>query len=139
MEKDELGFFFLDYSRYIYVEVLLTLMITLETGIRQVYRTYKPNDIVPYPLNEECIVNFELALVMPASMKHFYAYLETLVDFREPLIVFGLHSDIVEYNQMIDDGEDEADIHSKAVEIFEEYIIEDCKWQLSSDMDTEIV
>ena len=83
---------------------------------------------MPYPLNEDCIHDFELASIHPTSFNHFYRYLDNLDEFWEPLIAFGLHSDILCYNDMVENGEDEAEIHEKAVEIFEEYIIENCKW-----------
>ena len=81
---------------------------------------------------------------MPLSVKHFYNWLEQQDDKHEALIIFGLHSEIRIYMQMCDDKEQnygygekewkqaEAKIHAKALQIFEEYIIEDCTWSLKN-------
>jgi hypothetical protein len=55
-----------------------------------------------------------------------------LEDFDEALIIFGLHADIRIYMRMYDEREffSREMIHAKAVEIFEDYIVEDCKWTL---------
>ena len=71
-----------------------------------------------------------MAILQPTCLKHFYVYLDCLEDFREPLIIFSLHSDIVVYNNMVENKEPEEVLHRRAVEIFEEYIIENCRWQL---------
>lgn len=133
LDRDEFSFWILNHSRYLYVETIFDMFIMLESGIRQIYKTYQPNEIVPYPLNEDCIYDFELASIHPTSFNYFYRYLDNLDDFWEPLIAFGLHSDILYYNNMIENECDLAEIHEKAVEIFEEYIIENCKWQLDAE------
>lgn len=97
--------------------------------------TYHPNQIIPFPINEDCISNFVVAIIMPTSMTHFYQYLQNLPDFDEALIIFGLHADIRIYMRMHDERQylTKEQIHAKAVQIFEEYIIEDCKWNMNGD------
>lgn len=66
---------------------------------------------------------------MPLPTNHFYMYLENLPNFEEALIVFGLHADISIYNKMVEEAEEESKLEVcriKAIEIFEDYIIEDC-------------
>jgi len=101
--------------------------------------TYRPNEIIPFPINEDCISNFVVAIIMPTSMTHFYQYLSNLEDFDEALIIFGLHADIRIYMRMYDEREffNRDQIHSKAVQIFEDYIIEDCKWALRLPMNLD--
>lgn len=126
LKEDRLGGPFLNYSRYLFIQVFFLTLLIVETGLRNIRRSYKPNEVAPYPLNNEAIRNFDLAVTKPASMKQFFNYLEALPDFREPLIMYGLHYDITEFNEMVAKGEDHKTLHAKAVEIFEQYIIEDC-------------
>ncbi len=51
----------------------LCLTVTALIPIRE---TYSPNQIIPFPLNEECIKNLEMALLLPTSANYFYEYLE---------------------------------------------------------------
>jgi hypothetical protein len=132
LKEDRLGGPFLNYSRYLYIQSLLLALLIVETGLRNVRRSYKPNEVAPYPLNNEAIRNFDLAVTKPSSMKQFFNYLEALPDFREPLIMYGLHYDIVEFNEMVAKGEEHKTLHAKAVDIFDQYIVEDCQWQLEA-------
>lgn len=45
---------------------------------------------------------------MPLPANHFYMYLESLPNYEESLIVFGLFGDISIYNKMVEDAEDES-------------------------------
>ena len=67
--------------------------------------TYRPNDIMPYPLTKGCIHDFDLAIIMPTTMCHFYEFLERHRNFKEALIVYGIHSDIRTYMAMNDESE----------------------------------
>ena len=70
---------------------------------------------------------------MPLPTNHFYMHLEQLPNFEESLIVFGLHADISIYNKMVEDAEEESDLEDcriKAIEIFEDYIVEDCQYRV---------
>lgn len=71
---------------------------------------------------------------MPTSMTHFYQYLQNLPEYDEALIIFGLHADIRIYMRMYEQREmfTKEQIHSKALQIFEDYIIHDCKWTLQN-------
>ena len=84
------------------------MMILFETGLRILYQTYKPNNIVPFPISSDVINSFQQAILMPLPTNHFYFYLENLPNFEEALIVFGLHADISIYNKMVEDAEDEG-------------------------------
>ena len=46
--------------------------------------------------------------------------------------MYGIHSDIRIYMAMNDESEyfSNKEIHTQAIRIFEDYIIEDCKWNL---------
>lgn len=121
----------------IYIVSLLDASCSIVTGLIPLVMTYKPNQIIPFPINEDCISNFVVAIIMPTSMTHFYQYLQNLPDFEEALIIFGLHADIRIYMRMHDEHQvfSTEQIHSKAVQIFEDYIIEDCKWAIKQQSD----
>ena len=82
-----------------------------------VCNSYKPNELVPYPANEDCILNFDLAIITPTTMKFFYDYLENCEEFKEGLIIYSLHSDIRIFMQMLDekDSYSSEDIKEKAI------------------------
>ena len=61
---------------YVYISVFLLFLVIIYTGIIFVLDSYKPNELVPYPTNEDCILNFDLAIITPTTMKFFYDYLE---------------------------------------------------------------
>jgi len=65
-----------DSTKYVYISVFLLLLIIIYSGIIFVLDSYKPNELVPYPTNEDCILNFDLAIITPTTMKFFYDYLE---------------------------------------------------------------
>jgi hypothetical protein len=65
-------------TKYLYASVVLTFFIIVYSGIIFVYDSYRPNELVPYPTNEDCILNFDLAIINPTTMKFFYDYLENI-------------------------------------------------------------
>ena len=87
---------------YVYVSIGNSFLCMLVSGVYLLRQTKNANaDIVPFPVNSECINNFELAIIMPLPMTHFYWYLENCVeDYHEALFIFGLHSDITAYMRM---------------------------------------
>jgi Regulator of G protein signaling domain len=61
-----------------YLLVLRGLVMLYVTGIEPLRASYTQNAIIPFPINEECIKTFEMAMMMPTSANFFYEYLETL-------------------------------------------------------------
>lgn len=45
-------------SRYLYFISAFQMMILFETGIRIIYQTFKPNNIVPFPINLDVISSY---------------------------------------------------------------------------------
>lgn len=117
---------------YILLYVFFDFLCLWRSGYKYFRETYSPNDIMPYPITKECISNFDLAIIMPTTVSHFYEFLQRHQEFKEALIMFGLHSDIRVYMAMNDESEyySNKEIHDQAVHIFEDYIVEDCKWTL---------
>lgn len=113
-----------------YIFIFFNFACMMISGMFLLRLSYQPNQIIPFPINEDCISNFVVAIIMPTSMTHFYQYLQNLDDYDEALIIFGLHADIRIYMRMYEEREffTRDQIHNKAVQIFEDYIIEDCKW-----------
>ena len=123
---------FVQLGYIVYLTTLLDIAQMFITGVYTLRQTYKINQIIPFPINEDCICNFMVAIIMPTSMTHFYQYLQNLPEFDEALIIFGLHADIRFYMRMYEERDEFSRdmIHAKAVQIFEDYITEDCKWMI---------
>ena len=90
-----------------YIMIVRGLMCLLVTAILPILRSYNPNSIIPFPINEECIKSLEMALLMPTSANYFYDYLENSCENKDALIFFGLYADIRTYLRLIEDGENE--------------------------------
>ena len=112
----------------------------IESGVIILKQTYKPNEIIPFPISMNVINSFQQAILMPLPTNHFYMYLEDLHNYEEALIIFGLHADISIYNRMveeIDDGNYET-CKQKAIEIFEDYITEDCNYRVDQTAESRM-
>lgn len=125
-----------DRSRYLYFIAAFQMMILFETGIRILHLSYKPSSsIMPFPISLDVINSFQQAILMPLSTNHFYLYLESLQNYEEALIIFGLHTDITLFNKMVEEsaGGDMEECRIMAIQIFEDYIVEDCRFQAAED------
>ena len=87
---------------YVYVSITNSFLCMIVTGVMLLRQTKNANaDIVPFVANNECINDFELAIIMPQPMMHFYWYIENrMEEYHEPLFIFGLHSEIRTYMRM---------------------------------------
>lgn len=123
----------LSHSNYLYIISAFHFLIMIESGVLILRQTYKPNDIVPFPISMNVITSFQQAIVMPLPTNHFYMYLEDLPNYEEALIIFGLHADISIYNKMVEEMDEPESFEAakqKAVEIFEDYITENCQFRV---------
>ena len=123
----------LSHSNYLYIISAFHFLIMIESGVLILRQTYKPNDIVPFPISMNVITSFQQAIVMPLPTNHFYMYLEDLPNYEEALIIFGLHADISIYNKMVEEMDEPESFDAakqKAVEIFEDYITENCQFRV---------
>jgi len=101
-----------DFDDMFYTNLVYILLISFfdffcmwRSGYKTLEATYRPNDIMPYPITKECIHNFDLAIIMPTTTSHFYEFLQRHNNFKEALITFGIHSDIRIYMAMNDESE----------------------------------
>ena len=86
-----------------YINVLSGVLVLIVSGIVPTIRSYSPNAIIPFPINEECIKSLEMALLMPTSANYFYSYLENHFADKEALIYFGLYADLRAFMRMVED------------------------------------
>jgi hypothetical protein len=91
-----------------YLNILRGVLCLVPTGILPIKRSYSPNAIIPFPINEECIKSLEMALLMPTSANYFYNYLENYCSDKDALIFFGLYADLRTYMRMCEEQEGEA-------------------------------
>eukprot|EP00347_Sterkiella_histriomuscorum_P012237 403369365 len=113
-----------------YFMVVRGLLSLLVTAVIPIKKSYNPNSIIPFPINEECIKSLEMALLMPTSANYFYDYLENSCENKDALIYFGLYADIRTFLRLIEDGESDFVLRSQAEQIFQDYIGEDKQWDI---------
>ena len=85
-----------------YIEVVLCLSLLYLTSIRPIKKSYLPNPIIPFPLNQDCIESLESAMMMPASSKIFYEFITDLGDIRG-ITLIALYADLRLYLNMVSD------------------------------------
>lgn len=104
------------------------------TAVEPLRATYTSNAIIPFPINEECIKTFEMAMMMPTSANYFYEYLETLCGQernKDALVYFGLYADIKSYMRMIEEKEEGEVIRAHAEQLIRDYVKEeDRQWEI---------
>ena len=63
-----------------YIQVACCLFLLYLTGFHKILQSYKPNEILPFPLTQESIESLDSALLMPTSCQTFYEFLNDLGD-----------------------------------------------------------
>ena len=107
-----------------YFQVILCTGLLFDSSIRQILRTFQPNPIVPFPMNDECIDNLESALIMPTSSRFFYNFLVNELQDENSLTLFALYADLRRYNALCeDDNTLEKDKMQTAKGIYADYIL----------------
>ena len=122
-------------NNMLYVLVLRGLFLLVVTAMIPIKRSYNPNSIIPFPINEECIKSLEMALLMPTSANYFYDYLENNCENKDALIYFGLYADIRTYLRLIEDGESESVVRDFAEQIFKDYVSVGRVWHIEIPLD----
>ena len=85
-----------------YIQVALNLSLLYITAIRPINKSYKPNPIIPFPLNQDCIEQLESAMMMPASSQMFYDFINDLGDIRG-ITLIALYADLRLYMNLVND------------------------------------
>lgn len=85
-----------------YIQVTLCLSLLYITAIRPIQKSYKPNPIIPFPLNQDCIEQLESAMMMPASSQMFYEFINDLGDIRG-ITLIALYADLRLYMNLVND------------------------------------
>ena len=106
-----------------YIEVVLCLSLLYLTSIRPIKKSYLPNPIIPFPLNQDCIESLESAMMMPASSKIFYEFITDLGDIRG-ITLIALYADLRLYLNMVSDQDSDDVINTQALVIYHDYVIE---------------
>ena len=109
-----------------YIEVMTCLSLLYVTAIRPILKSYKPNPIIPFPLNQDCIEQLESAMMMPASSQMFYEFINDLGDIRG-ITLMALYADLRLYMNMVNDhlGEnDQEELVKQAHLVYADYLVE---------------
>lgn len=110
---------------FLYFDVISSIATLYISEIKPIRGTYKPNDIIPFPLNEEVINNVESAMTHTISADYFYNFL--YIDLRDinSLSIYALYSDLRMFNIMCDSKSySYGEIRILTNQIFKDYILE---------------
>ena len=83
-----------------YIELFLSLSLLTITAIIPIKKSYEPNNIIPFPLNQNLIEKLESAMIMPISSKMFYDFLDDLGDIKA-LTLIALYADLRRYMVLV--------------------------------------
>ena len=81
--------------------------------MRPLYKSYKPNPIVPFPLTQECIQQLESALLLPTSCQFFYEFISDWGDIQG-ITLMALYSDLRIYNSLVADKASQTQLEEQA-------------------------
>lgn len=127
---------FVGMGFFLYFKVLLSAISLYLSGISPVIRSQKPNNIIPFPLNETTIASVESAIQQPISSKYFYNFLVRDLKNEQGISLFALYSDLRRYLIMCDDSsqnkqtgnpnsiQEAKEIKMLAYSIYKDYILE---------------
>jgi len=94
------------------------------TAVKPIRRTYEPNFIVPFPINDELISNLESAMLMSSSSKFFHEFLEEDLDDVKALSMFSLYVDLrIFYNLLGDPNTKYKQLQEQAQTIYSDYVL----------------
>ena len=83
-----------------YFNVIMCLVLLYDSGFRQIARTFDPNPIVPFPINEDVIFTLESAMIMPTSSKYFYNFLRHELQDEISLTLFAVYADLRRFGEL---------------------------------------
>jgi Sodium:neurotransmitter symporter family len=88
---------FVVYGFFEYFDVLLCISILYISVIEPIRGTYKANEIIPFPLNEQVIRSAESSMAHKISSRYFYDFLCRDLKDLKSLSIFALYSDLKRY------------------------------------------
>ena len=83
-----------------YIELFLCISLLSITAIIPIKKSYEPNNIIPFPLNQDLIAHLESAMIMPVSSKMFYDFLNDLGDIKGMTLI-ALYADLRRYMVLV--------------------------------------
>ena len=119
------------FGYFLYFSVICSITALYISVIKPVRDTYKPNDIIPFPLNEEVINNVESAMTHTISADYFYNFL--YIDLRDinSLSIYALYSDLRMFNIMCDSKScSYGEIRVLTNQIFKDYILVGAEFEI---------
>ena len=96
---------FVVFGFFIYFEVVMCIIILYISVIEPIRGSYKTNDIIPFPVNEQVIRNAESSMTHEISSRFFYEFLYRDLKDTRSLAVFALYSDLRRYGILCDSKE----------------------------------
>ena len=105
-----------------YIELFLCCSLLTITAINPIKKSYQPNNIIPFPLNQDLISNLESAMIMPVSSKMFYDFLNDLGDIKGMTLI-ALYADLRRYMVLVQDKSPDNEVVEQVSVIFRDYIV----------------
>lgn len=88
---------------FLYVPVVASLCCLWLTSVDPILKTYETSTIIPFSLNQECLNNFESAIIQETSSRYFYDFLCYDLKDRRGITLFALYVDLRRFMILCDD------------------------------------
>jgi hypothetical protein len=88
---------------FLYVPLACSCACLWLTSIDPILKTYETSTIIPFSLNQECLNNFESAIIQETSSRYFYDFLSYDLKDRRGLTLFALYVDLRRFMILCDD------------------------------------
>lgn len=88
------------YQYFIVAALIACLCLT---SLQPLVQTYSTSNIIPFSLNQECLANFESAMIQETSSKYFYDYLYRDLKDKRGITLFALYSDLRRFMILCDE------------------------------------
>lgn len=88
---------------FVYIILLACIVCLYLTALRPIAQTYETSNIIPFSLNQECLNNFESAIIQETSSRYFYDYLVNDLKEKRGLVLFALYTDLRRFMILCDD------------------------------------
>lgn len=98
---DSTNFVILGY--FIYVYILASLMCLVFSALEPISETYETSLIIPFSLNQECLTNFESAVIQETSSQYFFDYLSKDLKTKRGVTLFALYADLRRFMILCDE------------------------------------
>lgn len=88
---------------FIYIYLFASLMCLYFTALEPIADSYETSQIIPFSLNQECLTNFESAVIQETSSQYFFDYLSKDLKSKRGVTLFALYADLRRFMILCDE------------------------------------